>query len=77
MVWNLMMPFWKKPETANGPEEEPNERSILRDLPPHISARRRQTTFWIPKTTNVQSNYEDSKTFCLVNFTTDFTNHDT
>jgi len=76
MVWNLTMPFWKKLETMNKPEE-PNERSILRDLPPHISARRRQTAFWIPETTNVQADYEDSRTFYPLDFTTDFTNHDT
>jgi len=67
---------WNKLETTNKPEEEPNERLILRDLPPHISTRRRQTTFWIPKTTNTQSNYEDSRTFHPLDFTTDFTNHD-
>jgi len=68
------MPFWKKLETVNEPEEEPNERSILRDLPPHISTRRRQTTFQIPETANAQSNYEDSRTFHPFGFTTDFTN---
>jgi len=62
-IWNLTMPFWKKLETANEPEEELNERLILRDLPPHISMRKRQTTFQIPKTANTQSNYEDSRTF--------------
>jgi len=62
-LWNLAMPFWKKLETVNDPEEELNERSILRDLPPHISMRKRWTTFQIPKTTSVQSDYEDSRTF--------------
>jgi len=62
-IWNLTMPFWKKLETVNELEEELNERSILRDLPPHISMRKRWTTFQIPKTTNMQSDYEDSRTF--------------
>jgi len=72
-IWNLVMPFWKKPETVNEPEEELNERSILRDLPPHISMRKKQMTFQIPETTNAQSDYEDSRTFQPLNFTTDFT----
>jgi len=35
-IWNLVMPFWKE-ENVNEPKEEPNERLILRNLPPHIS----------------------------------------
>jgi len=74
-IWNLAMPFWKE-EIANEMEEEPNKRLILRDLPSHISTRRRWATFQLTDPANVQSNYEESRTYQPLDFTTDFTNHD-
>jgi len=74
-IWNLTMPFWKE-ETANEPREDLNERSILGDLPPHVSTSRKQATFQSADITNMQTDYEESRTYQPLDFTTDFTNHD-
>lgn len=47
-IWRLSMPFWKEESrTLEDINEEQEDRSILRDLPPHIKEKRRES-FYIP-----------------------------
>ena len=61
-IWNLSKPFWMN-ETPQQPEviEDPMEVSFLKDLPPHLTPRKKKVSFYPPEDAMI-GDYSDTRT---------------